>query len=133
MTTEIKLKEYILSKYKSIREFCMQNDFPYSTVNSIFSRGLMGSSLSIVMRVCDRLNIDVDELSNGNIIEKAPAVIELSNHERNLIIAYRSNPSMQTAVDTLLKIENRGASISDDIAATVQNAKKKESTQTSTK
>lgn len=133
MTTESKLKEYILSKYKSIREFCMQNDFPYSTVNSIFSRGLMGSSLSIVMRVCDRLNIDVGELSNGNITEKLPAVIELTEHEKRLVTAYRNKPEMQSAVNTLLKIESHGASISDDIAATVQNAKEKDGIRTSTK
>jgi hypothetical protein len=72
MTIENKLKDYILSQYKSIREFCMMNDFAYSTVDNIFRRGILGSSVSIVIRICDRLGIDVDELVNGNIVVKTP-------------------------------------------------------------
>jgi hypothetical protein len=72
MKIEVSLKEYILTKYKSVREFCMMNDFPYSTVNNIFSRGITGSSVSVIIKVCDRLGIDVDELVNGKIVEKAP-------------------------------------------------------------
>lgn len=70
MTIEEQLKNYILTQYKSVREFCMQNNIPYSTVDSIFKRGILGSSVSVVNKICDRLNIDVDELINGNIIEK---------------------------------------------------------------
>ena len=67
MTIEEQLKNCILSRYKSIREFCIQNDIPYSTVDSIFKRGILGSSVSVVIKICNKLNIDVDELINGNI------------------------------------------------------------------
>jgi predicted TIM-barrel enzyme len=79
MTIENKLKDYILSQYKSIREFCMMNDFAYSTVDNIFRRGILGSSVSIVIRICDRLGIDVDELVNGNIVVKTSAPAKQSD------------------------------------------------------
>lgn len=36
MSNEDLLKSHILSEYKSVREFCLANDFAYSTVSSIF-------------------------------------------------------------------------------------------------
>lgn len=105
MSIEQQLKEYILSRYKSIREFCIQGDFPYSTVDNIFKRGLMGSSVSIVMRVCKKLGLDVDELANGRIAEKRNETNRLSSHEELVIQAYRSNPTMKSAVDKLLGID----------------------------
>ena len=106
MTREELLKECILSKYKSIREFCMQIEVAYSTVDNIFKRGIMGSSVSLIIKICDRLNIDVDELINGRISEKLPPLTALTLRERTLIYAYRNNPSMQSAVNKLLGIED---------------------------
>ena len=104
MTKEELLKECILSKYKSIRKFCMQINVPYSTVDSIFKRGIMVSSVSLIIKICDRLNIDVNELINGRISEKLPALESLTLKERTIITAYRNNPDMQCAVDKLLGI-----------------------------
>lgn len=73
MSNEELLKNCILEQYKSVREFCLANDFPYSTIDNIFRRGLMKSSVSIVIRVCDRLGIEVDELVNGKIVKKIVA------------------------------------------------------------
>lgn len=79
MTIEEKLKNYILAEYKSIREFCMKNNFPYSTVDSIFKRGIMGSSVSLMISICDRLNIDIDKLADGEIVQKSAASRSFSN------------------------------------------------------
>ena len=64
MSTEELLKEYILKHYKSLRDFCMRNDFAYSTISSIFKRGIMGSSVSLIISVCDRLDIVVITLTS---------------------------------------------------------------------
>jgi len=69
MTIEEKLKEYILSHYKSVRQFCIQNNFAYSTIDGIFKRGLGGSSVSVVLKMCTALGISVDELGNDCIVE----------------------------------------------------------------
>ena len=74
MTREELLKDYILKQYKSVREFCMANNYPYSTVDSIFKRGMMNSSVSIMISICDRLGIDLESLIDGEIVEKAPTL-----------------------------------------------------------
>ncbi|MBQ8965885.1 hypothetical protein [Ruminococcus sp.] len=119
---EQRLKDYILSQYKSMRKFCMQIDRSYSTIDNMLKRGLLNSSVSLVLYVCDRLGLDIDELFNGKVIEKAETLYpEISNHEIELIRAYRAKPDMQKAVDTLLGIENTNGNIAEDIAKTVEN------------
>lgn len=109
MTIETKLKELVLSKYKSIREFCIQNDFPYSTIDNMLKRedGIMRTGISTIIKVCNCLNIDINELENGNIIMKALPNTELSEHEKRLITEYRNKPDMQNAVDTLLNVKRK--------------------------
>lgn len=70
MTTEEKLKAYILERYKSIREFTIKIDIPYSTLDSVFKRGIDNSSLGVIFKVCDALNIDVDALAEGEIVPR---------------------------------------------------------------
>ena len=70
MTIEEKLKELILSRYKSVREFAIIADMPPTTVRTILNRGVDNSSLSNIIQVCRVLNISVDELANGNIVPK---------------------------------------------------------------
>jgi hypothetical protein len=119
-TTEQKLQEYILTQYKSIREFCMKIDRPYSTVINMLKRGLLNSSVDLVLYVTDRLNLDIDELLSGRITLKIDTTLnpEITRHEIHLIRAYRAKPEMQKAVDTLLGIERNG-NIADDIEKTV--------------
>ena len=69
--SEDKLREYILSKYKSIREFTVSIDMPYSTIDSIFKRGIRKASVDNIIRICDFLNISTDALINGEIETKS--------------------------------------------------------------
>ena len=41
---------------------------PYSTVATIFSRGIDNSSVTTIIKICKELNISVDELANGRIV-----------------------------------------------------------------
>lgn len=127
MTTEELLKSYILEHYKSVRDFCISNDFPYSTVDSIFKRGLLKSSVSLVISICDRLGIDIDALVDGKIMEKVPDLGVLTLRERSLVNAYRNNRDMQNAVDRLLGLPSDGSTVGDDIASTVASALEKSS------
>lgn len=68
MTIEEKLKEYILSRYSSIREFTIEVDIPYSTVYVLFSRGIYGSSVGNVLKICKALRISADALLDGEIV-----------------------------------------------------------------
>ena len=87
MTIEDKLKEYILSKYKSIRAFTQEADIPYSTVDTMFKRGIMGMSVQNVIKMCRVLSLDVDKLAEG-IIEQAKKNMALDINEFNMINQY---------------------------------------------
>ncbi len=67
MTIEERLKDYILSRYNSVREFTIHADIPYTTLDSIFKRGIGNSSVNNVIKICRALNISADELADGNI------------------------------------------------------------------
>lgn len=67
---EEKLKDLILSKFKSIREFSNAIGLPYTTVDSILRRGIEKANILNIIKICDVLNIDTEELSKGNIVNK---------------------------------------------------------------
>ncbi|MGN1418497.1 MAG: hypothetical protein ACI4W6_04145 [Acutalibacteraceae bacterium] len=71
MSIEEKLKKYILQKYRSIREFSFVSEIPYSTIDNIFKRGVSGTGMSTIMKICDCLGISIDSLSRGLIEEKS--------------------------------------------------------------
>lgn len=68
MTIENKLKNLILERYKSIREFSLSIDMPYSTIDSIFKRGIGNSSVTNVIKICKALRLSVDALANGELL-----------------------------------------------------------------
>jgi len=75
MGVEQELKELILQRYKSVLAFCEAAGMPYSTVDSIFKRGVNNSSVAKVITICKELNIDADELADGRIVERKPVEI----------------------------------------------------------
>ena len=68
VTTEEMLKELILKRYNSIREFTIAIDMPYTTMDSIFRRGIGNSSVSNIIKICKALNISADALADGLIV-----------------------------------------------------------------
>ena len=68
MTTEEKLKDLILKRYHSIREFTIAIDMPYTTMDSIFRRGVGNSSVTNVIKICKALGISADALADGEIV-----------------------------------------------------------------
>lgn len=68
MTIEEKLREYILTHYKSIREFTQKANIPYSTMDGILKRGIANSSIGNVLKVCQALGISADELARNKVV-----------------------------------------------------------------
>ena len=68
MTIEDKLKDLILSRYRSIREFTQVVDMPYSTFDTILKRGINNASITNVIKICKTLMISADELAAGRIV-----------------------------------------------------------------
>lgn len=69
MSDEIseKLKDFIFSKYKSMREFANEINIPYSTLDSIFKRGILNANVANIIKICKHLNISADFLAVGEI------------------------------------------------------------------
>jgi len=58
MTREQKLRNLILDHYKSLRQFALEADIPYSTLMTILSRDLGGASFDVVVKICRKLDLD---------------------------------------------------------------------------
>ena len=67
---EDELKSLIIDKYKSIRAFTVSVDMPYSTVDSIFKRGIKKASVDNIIKICNELEISADALVEGSITYK---------------------------------------------------------------
>ena len=85
MTIEEKLKEYILSKYKSIREFVNSSgiDMPYTTIDGMLKRGINNASVTNVIKLCNVLHISTDELAKGKIVPTG-SVIQKRTHIKEI-------------------------------------------------
>lgn len=68
------LKKEILSQYKSVRQFAIDMQIPYSTLVTALDRGIEGMAYGTVIKMCDRLNlnpVDFTSLEKGdNLGEK---------------------------------------------------------------
>lgn len=58
MKREERLRNLILDRYVSLRQFSLETDIPYSTLMTMLSRGIGGASFDVVIRICRKLEID---------------------------------------------------------------------------
>jgi len=65
---ESKLKEIIIEKYGSVKRFSDKIGVPYTTIDTILKRGVKNSNVQNVFKMCDELNIDINELAKDNIV-----------------------------------------------------------------
>lgn len=77
---EDKLKNLIIEKFGSVRQFAMKIDIPYTTVDSILKRGIDNSNVGNVLKICKALNISIDYLLESKEIQ-SNNVLQDSNNE----------------------------------------------------
>ena len=58
MNREQWLRNLILDRYISLRQFSKEADIPYSSLMTLLSRGIGGASFDTVIRICRVLEID---------------------------------------------------------------------------
>ena len=116
MTTEEKLKDYILTKYHSIREFTLEIDMPYTTLDSIFRRGIGNAGVNNIVKICKALSISVDALAYGEIVavpknrNAAPnsiEIVEVLDEVKEILsqhngITLEGKPLDQNGVDSII-------------------------------
>ncbi|MFR8229234.1 MAG: hypothetical protein ACLVAH_04735 [Anaeromassilibacillus sp.] len=76
MKIEDQLKSIILSKYKSVRAFTTDINIPYSTLDSVFRRGIGKAGIETMIKVFNALNLDIESISTGVLKEKASPTSE---------------------------------------------------------
>jgi len=64
MTKAEILKKEILTQYKSVRQFAIDMQIPYSTLVTALDRGIEGMAYGTVIKMCDRLNLNPVDFSS---------------------------------------------------------------------
>ena len=52
------LKKEILKQYRSVRQFAIEMNIPYSTLVTALERGIEGMAYGTVIRICDKLSLN---------------------------------------------------------------------------
>ena len=71
MTKAEILKAEILKQYKSVRQFAIDMEIPYSTLVTALDRGIEGMAYGTVIRICDKLSlnpVDISSLEKGEVL-----------------------------------------------------------------
>lgn len=58
MSREQKLRNLILDRYPSLRQFAIETDIPYSTLMTLLSRDVGGASFDVIIKICKQLEVD---------------------------------------------------------------------------
>ena len=64
MTKAEILKKEILRQYKSVRQFAMEMNIPYSTLVTALERGIDGMAYGTVIKICDKLSLNPVDFSS---------------------------------------------------------------------
>lgn len=89
MTLEEDVKKIIVDRYSSLRQFAIEIDIPYTTIQSIFNRGLDKAGIQNVIKICQALGIDTDALANGKIEERKINDSAVTISEKEILKKYR--------------------------------------------
>ncbi len=65
MSREDTLMQLIRAKYRSLRNFSIESGIPNSTLNSMFKKGIGGTAVDTVLKVCSLLGCDLYSLTES--------------------------------------------------------------------
>lgn len=103
MRIEDELKKLILQKHKSLRDFCLSVDIPYSTIDSILHRGINNAGIGKIIKICRHLGISADKLADGEIVPAEIAVTTVTLAEKTHLENYRAlDDNGRELVDNLI-------------------------------
>ena len=58
MNREQKLRNLILDRYPSLRQFAIEADIPYSTLMTLLYRDVGGASFDVIIKICKQLDVE---------------------------------------------------------------------------
>lgn len=103
---EERLKNYILTKFESVTQFCNSSGIASSTMFTVFKRGINNTSTSTILRICRALQIDSQALYDGEI--KPATLSKIDQEEDNMIDINQIIYEIETS-----KITCRGKELTD--------------------
>lgn len=86
MTIEEQLKNEILNNYKSIRAFTQKIDIPYSTLDTIFKRGIGGAGVNTVLKIFNELSLDIESIDKGVLTPNNSNNNPVLNQQKKILI-----------------------------------------------
>lgn len=118
MKFDFMLKQYILSRYGTLKDFATACGMSYNTMDSIFRRGTEKTSIANFLTICRTLGISADDIVEGRIVltstKKPPTEVEtlLLVSETPTIdglpLAYDEYQILTDCIETACKIIRRG-------------------------
>ncbi|MFR6001355.1 helix-turn-helix domain-containing protein [Ruminococcus sp.] len=103
-----KLSEILKSQNSNPNELADKIGITSSTIYSIIKRDNMKVDISVLAKICKALNVKMEVFYDEYISDNKSSFqvpFTLTEHEKEVITAYRSKPEMQQAVDRLLGVE----------------------------
>lgn len=95
------LKTEILKQYKSVRQFAMELDIPYSTLVTALDRGIEGMAYGTVIRMCEKLHLNPVDFSSLDRLDQG--VNQRLLEERVMKSFLRLNKSGREVVFTVME------------------------------
>lgn len=81
MTVEEQLKTIIKNQYDSVRAFTNYIGIPYTTLDSVFRRGIAKSGIGTMLKIFEALGLDVESIPTGKLQRKSSVTITTENQD----------------------------------------------------
>lgn len=111
------IKSELKKQGRTNKDMLSELNMGINTISEL-SKGKQISYYSLA-KIADYLDCSVDYLLGRTDKPKAISGDDFSEHEKELITAYRNKPSMQESIDKLLDITQPTETIADDMTSTI--------------
>ena len=106
MTKAEILKKEILTQYRSLRQFAIEMEIPYSTLVTALERGLEGMAYGTVIRMCNRLRLNpIDFTSLERDTSVSEQLLENSVMQYYLKLNYEGRQKVMSIMEDYSEME----------------------------
>lgn len=121
MTREEYIKNLIKENGYNIKSFAAAIGVPYSTLLTMLNGSIGGAAVETVIKICDKLNIPVENLRNEHFSFNTIAQSNFTDDELKLIKKYRQLDAdgkyeIDKMIDIKLDIQNQKSKDTQNIA-----------------
>ena len=99
MTFLEKIEMLMVERNLNKRQLSIRSGIPYSTIDNLWKKGYENIKLSTLKALSSYFGVSLDFLARDNIENPKVSEMFLTEREKQLVKAYRSQPEMQAAVN----------------------------------